>query len=119
MAPVKFPRILGDRGGDPGRPGRRPLGGLEEAAGRPGGKLALPVGALGDPGFFRRGMDFPPRGAAVGGTTLVAQNGSKRTENSCFPDGAGPAPWPDSQPTWSMFIGSTGSAKPPCIVTFL
>ena len=77
----------------------------EEAAGRPGGKLALPVGALGDPGFHRRGMDFPPRGAAVGGTTLVAQNGSKRTENGCFPEGAGPAPWPDSQPTWGTPIG--------------
>ena len=86
-----------------------PLGGLEEAAGRPGGKLALPVGALGDPGFPRRGMDFPPRGAAVGGTTLLAQNGSKRTENGCFPEGAGPPPWPDSQPTWGTSTGATGS----------
>ena len=114
MAPVKFPRILGDRGGDPGRPGRRPLGGLEEAAGRPGGKLALPVGALGDPGFPCRGMDFPPRGAAVGGTTLVAQNGSKRTENDCFPEGAGPAPRPDSQPTWSTPIGPVGAGLGYC-----
>ena len=43
-----------------------PLGGLEEAAGRPGGKLALPVGAFGDPGFSPRGDDFLPGGPPWG-----------------------------------------------------
>ena len=81
-----------------------PLGGLEEAAGRPGGKLAP----------SRRGTDFPPPEAAVGGTTLVAQNGSKRTENGCFPEGAGPPPWPDSQPTGGTSTGSTGSGLGYC-----
>ena len=109
MAPVKFPRILGDRGGDPGRPGRRPLGGLEEAAGRPGGKLALPVGAHGDPGFSPRGTDLSLPGGLHGGDPLVAQNGSKRTENGCFPEGAGPAPWQESQPTWSTATGPVGA----------
>ena len=81
----------------------------EEAAGRPGRKLAFPVGALGDPGFPPWGTDFPPGRPSVGGTTLVVQNGSKRTENGCFPEGAGPAPRPDSQPTWSTSIGAVGA----------
>ena len=81
----------------------------EEAAGRPGGKLALPGGALADPGFPPPGTDFPHGGPSVGGTPLVAQNGSKRTENGCFPEGAGPAPRPESQPTWSTSIGSVGA----------
>ena len=109
MAPVKFQETPCGRGGDLGWPGRRPLGGPEEAAGRPGAKLALPVGAFGALGLSPRGTDFPPRGAAVGGTTLLAQNGSKRTENGCFPEGAGPPPWPDSQPTWGTATGATGS----------
>ena len=112
MAPVKFQETPCGRGGDLGWPGRRPLGGPEEAAGRPGGKLALPVGALGDPG--PGGRIFPPQGASMGGTTLVAQNGSKRTENGCFPEGAGPAPRPDSQPTWGTAIGPVGAGLGYC-----
>ena len=81
----------------------------EEVAGRPGGKLALPVGVLGDPGFPPLGSEFPPGRPSVGGTPLVAQNGSNRTENGCFPEGAGPAPQPDSQPTWSTSTGPVGA----------
>ena len=68
---------LGGRGGGPGRPGRRRLGGSGEASWR--GRILLP-------------------GASVGGTTLVAPNGPKRSQNRRFPEGAGPAPRPESQP---------------------
>ena len=99
MAPVKIQE-------NPWWPRRRPLGGLEEAAGRPrGGRWA----AGREAGAFPPGDGFSPPEAAVGGTTLVAQNGSKRTENGCFPEGAGPAPRPDSQPTWSTSIGAVGA----------
>ena len=88
----------------------------KEAAGRPrGGRWAAgrEAGASGGSpwgsGTPPLGDGFSPPGAAVGGTTLVAQNGSKRTENGCFPEGADPAPRPDSQLTWSTSIGSTGS----------
>ena len=73
MVPMKFPEIPCGRRGDPGWPGRRPLGGPEEAAGRPGGKLALPVGAFGDPGFTPRGMDSPPGGLHGGDPARCAK----------------------------------------------
>ena len=92
--------ILAGRGGSPGRPGRRPWAAGEAAAGRPGGRL----GGSGE---------APWRGrillrASVGGTTLVAPNGPKRSQNRCFPEGAGPAPRPESQPPRRTPIGSTG-----------
>ena len=92
---------------------------------------------------FRR----PERAAGlVGGTTLVAPNGPKRSQNRRFPEGAGPAPRPESQPpcappNWlrrgrfRVLLGATllpdgcpvgvrrqvwtaqGGLKPPCIVT--
>ena len=70
--------ILGGRGEGPGRQGGRPLsgrGGGWAAPGRPPGEL-----------------EFPPPGASVGGTTLVAPNGPKRSQNRRFPEGADPAP---------------------------
>ena len=86
--------ILAGRGGSPGRPGRRPWAAGEAAAGRPGGRL----GGSGEASW--RGRILLP-GASVGGTTLVAPNGPKRSQNRRFPEGAGPAPQPESQPPMS------------------
>ena len=81
---------LGGREGGRWAAQRRPLGGRE-------GSWRFrwePLGILDS----LPGDDFPPGGSSMGGTTLVAQNGSKRTENGCFPEGAGPAPRPDPSP---------------------
>ena len=89
MEPGKIPaeeEILAGRGGSPGRPGGRPWAAGGEAAGRPGGKLGGSVESTWGPGGLR------------GGTTLVAPNGPKRSQNRRFPEGAGPAPRPESQP---------------------
>ena len=93
--------ILAGRGGSPGRPGRRPWAAGEAAAGRPGGRL----GGSGEASWE---AGISPPGASVGGTTLVAPNGPKRSQNRRFPEGAGPAPQPESQPPRSTSIGSTG-----------
>ena len=78
----------------------------KEAAGRPrGGRWA----AGREAGAFPPGDGFSPPEASMGGTTLVAQNGSKRTENGCFPEGAGPAPQPESQPPRGGPTGSVGA----------
>ena len=93
---------LGGREGGRWAAQRKPLGGRERSwrfRWEPLGLWDCPPG----------GRIFPPQGAAVGGTTLVAQNGSKRTENGCFPEGAGPAPRPDSEPTWSTSTGPVGA----------
>ena len=86
---------LAGRGGSPGRPRGRPWAAGAAAAGRPGKRL----GVAGDASWKGR---IPLPGASVGGTTLVAPNGSKRTENDRFPEGAGPAPRPESQATWLL-----------------
>ena len=49
-----------------------------------------------------------------GGTALVAQNGSKRTEHGCFREGAGPAPWPESLSIWGTSIGPVGAVSGYC-----
>ena len=89
----------------------------KEAAGRPRGgrwtagrEAGVSGGSPWGSGILPPGDGFSlPGGLHGGGTTLVAQNGSKRTENECFPEGAGPAPRPDSQPTWSTSIGPVGA----------
>ena len=86
--------ILAGRGGSPGRPGRRPWAGGEAEAGWLRGVLLERI---------------PLPGASVGGTTLVAPNGPKRSQNRRFPEGAGPAPRPESQPPRSTPTGPTGS----------
>ena len=93
--------ILGGREGSPGRPGRRPWA-AGEAAGRPGGRL----GGSGEASWTSRIL-LP--GAAVGGTTLGAPNGPKRSQNDCFPEGAGPAPRPESQPPLAAPTGAVGA----------
>ena len=70
--------ILAGRGGSPGRPGRRPWAAGEAAAGRPGGRL----GGSGEASWE---AGISPPGASVGGTTLVAPNGPKRSQNRRFP----------------------------------
>jgi hypothetical protein len=104
MEPGKIPaeeEILAGRGGSPGRPGGRPWAAGGEAAGRPGGRLGGSVESS-------WGAGISPPGASVGGTTLVAPNGPKRSQNRRFPEGAGPAPRPESQPPRSTSIGSVG-----------
>ena len=86
MVPLKFPEIPCGQGW-PGRSRwaakRRPLGGREGSW----RFLWEPLGI----------RDSPPGGGFfLPGTPLVAQNGSKRTENDCFPKGAGPAPLQES-----------------------
>ena len=94
MEPGKIPaeeEILAGRGGSPGRPGGRPWAAGGEAAGRPGGRLGGSVESS-------WGAGISPPGASVGGTTLVAPNGPKRSQHRRFPGGTGPAPQPESQP---------------------
>ena len=89
------------RGGHPGRPGGKPwAAGGEALGGRGGGRWA----AGGEAGRVRGifvGSWNSLQGASVGGTTLVAPNGPKRSQNRRFPEGAGPAPQPESQPPMS------------------
>ena len=69
--------------------------GGEALGGRGGGRWA----AGGEAGRVRGifvGSWNSLQGASVGGTTLVAPNGPKRSQNRRFPEGAGPAPWPES-----------------------
>ena len=87
---------LGGREGGRWAAQRRPLGGRE-------GSWRFRWESLAGDGFS------PPGGLPWGGTPLVAQNGSKRTENECFPKEAGPSPWPESLPTWSTAIGPVGA----------
>ena len=93
--------VLAGRGGSTGRPGMRPWAAGEGAAGRPGKRL----GVAGEASW--RGRILLP-GASVGGTTLVAPNGPKRSQNRRFPEGAGPAPRPESQLPRRPSIGATG-----------
>ena len=110
MEPGKIPaeeEILAGRGGSPGRPGGRPWAAGGEAAGRPGGRLGGSVESS-------WGAGISPQGASVGGTTLVAPNGPKRSQNRCFPEGAGPAPRPESQPPRSTSTGAVGAGLGYC-----
>ena len=99
--------ILGGRGGSPGRLGRKPWAAGEEALGGRGGRRW----AAGEASW--KGRILLP-GASVGGTTLVAPNGPKRSQNHCFPEGAGPAPRPESQPPWAPPVGSVGAGLGYC-----
>ena len=78
------------------------LAAREEALGGRGGRL----GGSGEVSW--RSRNLAP-GASVGGTTLVASNGPKRSLNRCFPEGAVPAPRPESQLPPRTPVGSTGS----------
>ena len=94
MEPGKIPaeeEILAGRGGSPGRPGGRPWAAGGRPLGGRGGGWAGPWNLPGE-------LEFSPQGASVGGTTLVAPSGPKRSRNRRFPEGAGPAPRPESQP---------------------
>ena len=139
-------RLPGGRGGDLGRPGRRPLGGPEEAAGRPEGKLALPVGALRDLGFSPRGTDCPPTGGLRGGDHASCAKWFETYRKWTFSKGSRPVPLAGvpahlehghrpRRGRFRVILGATllpdgcpvgvrrqvwtgqGGLKPPCIVT--
>ena len=101
---------------DPGReeilaPGRKPsAAGGEALGGRGGGRWAAGGEAGRLRGIFLGSWNLPPGGLRGGDHASCA----KRSQNRRFPEGAGPAPQPESQPPRSTFIGPVGAGLGYC-----
>ena len=88
------------------RRGQRNAFTIPESSAVPGGsnrRRTSPLDISGD-------LMAAPRAQAMGDsrTTLVARNGPKRSPNRRFPEGAGPAPRPESQLPRAPPLGPTG-----------